>query len=90
MPEERPDYSDPQDKVDYQVVKSYGLASKSPARFLNSYTVAVFVIIVILLLMIFSQASTIKNLETRVRNLEVKVTELDKRNNDILERLKSR
>ena len=71
------DYGDSQDRVDYQVIKSYGRASKSSARFLNAYLVILCVVIIILLLMLISQASTIQNLETTVKNLESKITDLE-------------
>ena len=78
------DYGDPQDKVDYQVIKSYGRTSKSSERFLHAYFVVLCVLIIILLLMLVSQASTIKNLEskitdleTEVRNLETEITDFD-------------
>lgn len=77
MSKEPLDYSDSQDKVDYQVVKSYGRASKSRLYFLNSYTFALFVIFIILLLIILFQTSKIRNLETKVKDLEGKVTYLE-------------
>jgi cell division protein FtsL len=71
------DYGDSQDRVDYQVIKSYGRTSKLSERFFHAYLVVLCVLIIILLLMLVFQSSTIKNLETTVKNLESKITDLE-------------
>jgi len=76
MSEEPPKYSDPEDQIDYQVIKSYGRASRSPLRNNLSYTVAL-VIIVLIYLITIMQAIKIRELETGRPELETKVTELE-------------
>jgi cell division protein FtsL len=77
MPEEPSNYSDPEDKVDYQVIKStYGHANRTTAR--NSlYFLVALTIIVLLSVMVFFQALKIGGLEKRVTDLETKVTNLE-------------
>jgi len=77
MPEEPPSYSDPEDKVDYQVIKSsYGRANRASTRS-NLYTFAAFLVIILLCVMVFFQSLKIGGLERRITNLETKVTNLE-------------
>lgn len=76
MSEEQPKYSDPGDRVDYQVIKSYGGASRYSARN-NLYSTATFVIIVLFFLMTTFQARRISDLEKRASELETKVVNLE-------------
>jgi cell division protein FtsL len=77
MSEKPPNYSDPEDKVDYQVIKSsYGRANKTSARN-NLYFLVALAIIVLLCAMVFFQSLKIGDLKERVTNLETKVTNLE-------------
>jgi cell division protein FtsL len=77
MSEKPPNYSDPEDKVDYQVIKSsYGRANKTSARN-NLYFLVALTIIVLLCAMVFFQSLKIGDLKERVTNLETKVTNLE-------------
>lgn len=77
MPEEPPNYSDPEDKVDYQVIKSsYGRANRASTRN-NLYFFVTIIIIILLCVMVFFQALKIGGLERRITNLETRVTNLE-------------
>jgi cell division protein FtsL len=77
MSQEPPNYSDPEDKVDYQVIKSsYGRANKTSARN-NLYFLVALTMLTLLCAMVFFQSLKIGDLEKRVTDLETKVTNLE-------------
>lgn len=77
MSKEPLDYSDPQDKVDYKIVQSSGHTGRLSLKLINPYTIALVAIVLLLFLLLFSQASKISSLEGRISDLEERVTVLD-------------
>jgi hypothetical protein len=73
MSEKPPNYSDPEDKVDYQVIKSsYGRANKTSARN-NLYFLVALTIIVLLCAMVFFQSLKIGDLKEEYKQAPTKL-----------------
>jgi tetrahydromethanopterin S-methyltransferase subunit G len=78
MSEDPPKYSDTGEQVDYQVIKSYGRASRPIVRN-NLYIIGIVIIVLICLITIFQTVKIRETWEKRVTESEKRVTELEKR-----------
>lgn len=67
MSEKQPKYSDPEDGMDYQVIRSYGRSTGTPIR--KSFVYAL-VVVIVLFLIIRCNGGQASDLETKVTNLE--------------------
>ncbi|MEG4852380.1 hypothetical protein QUB10_16015 [Microcoleus sp. B5-D4] len=74
MSEKQPKYSDPEDGMDYRVIRSYGRATGTPIR--KSFVYAL-VLVIVLFLITRCDGGQASDLETKVTNLESKVTNLE-------------
>jgi len=71
--------SDPEEKVDYKVIKNYGLASRSILRnsLYDIMAIGVIIFFLTVFLIIFNSGNSSQKVDQRVTELETKVMELE-------------
>ena len=81
MSNNSPKYSDYnyEDKVDYEVVKSYETVNRLSQKNRNLFSLLFLIVITLISLIIFFQFQTIKKLDKKVQTLDEKVQTLDEK-----------
>lgn len=80
------DYSDPQDRVDYQVVQSREHIGVTSSRKRNTYFIIVLAVLAFMVVSLLFRPSKVEALERRIYTLEQRVSTLE----TIFERLEIR